>query len=247
MKIAAAQTNPKGKNTQENIDDHCRFIERASRNGVQLIVFPEMSITGYEREKAKELAFTSNDIRLQSMKTLAQKHEIIVIAGAPIQQEDKLHIGSFILMPDGTEQIYTKQFLHDGEEIAFTPSFDYNPVLKIDNQQISLAICADITHPEHPAKACKIKSEYYLASIFFTPTGISEAHTDLSMYAKQYKMNVLMANFCGESYGFEAAGQSAFWNKKGELITQMNNKEEEGLLIVEKTNKDWALKKIITS
>jgi len=44
-------------------------------------------------------------------------------------------------------------------------------------------------------------------------------------------MNVLMSNYVGSSYSLQAAGKSACWNKKGELISQLNGLEE-NLLIV---------------
>ncbi|MNX49787.1 hypothetical protein D3C86_803980 [compost metagenome] len=48
-------------------------------------------------------------------------------------------------------------------------------------------------------------------------------------------MNVLMSNFVGESWGYPSAGQSAFWNNKGELVGQMNDSDS-GLLLVENDN-----------
>lgn len=47
-------------------------------------------------------------------------------------------------------------------------------------------------------------------------------------------MNILMANFAGQSWGIEAAGKSAFWNSNGELVAQLNS-HDEGLLLIEKT------------
>jgi len=41
--------------------------------------------------------------------------------------------------------------------------------------------------------------------------------------------------------GYSSAGQSAFWNKKGELIGQMNDSDS-GLLLVESQNDNWTSK-----
>lgn len=51
-------------------------------------------------------------------------------------------------------------------------------------------------------------------------------------------MNVLMANFSGESWGSPSAGQSAFWNNKGKLVGQMNESDS-GLLLIKKQGDDW--------
>jgi hypothetical protein len=50
-----------------------------------------------------------------------------------------------------------------------------------------------------------------------------------------------MSNFSGESWGSPSAGQSAFWNNKGELIEQMNDTDT-GLLLVEYQNENWTSK-----
>ncbi|RED23751.1 putative amidohydrolase [Flavobacterium cutihirudinis] len=244
MILAAAQTKPKRGNIASNLLDHYQLIELAAQNGAQLIVFPEMSITGYERENALDLAFAEDDYRIDHLKDLATDNTITIVAGAPILIENQLFIGEFIISPNDSVSIYTKQFLHEGEDQFFQSSFDNNPMLEIENQKISFAICADIDNPKHPENAKKNDADIYIASIFFSPNGIPNAYRDLQSYAEKHKMNVLMSNFSGESWGSASAGQSAFWNNKGELIGQMNDSDS-GLLLVEKQNDNWTTR-IIT-
>jgi predicted amidohydrolase len=238
MILASAQTKPKRGAIQENLMDHYRLIEIASNNGANLIVFPEMSISGYEREMAGSLYFSLQDRRLDKLKKLSNEKKIIIIAGAPILINAELFIGDFIIQPDQQEMIYTKQFLHPGEEEYFTSTFDYNPMIKLGDERISLAICADIDHPLHAENASKVDSTIYIPSIFFSPKGIPSAHETLSHYAKKHVMHVLMSNFSGESWGQASGGRSAFWNKHGELIAEMNDSYS-GLLIVEKNKDNW--------
>ncbi|MBI3234795.1 MAG: carbon-nitrogen hydrolase family protein [Bacteroidetes bacterium] len=232
MKIAAAQIKPINKNTYANIQTHFSMIELAAQQNVELILFPEMSLTGYEREVAEELSFTENDARLSVLVEKAKQYQMYIIVGAPIKMESELFIGSFIFYPSGTIKIYTKQFLHDGEEINFSSSNKSNPLIEWQDEKISMAICADINHPIHAENASKQKTTLYLASIFYTPTGIDEAYNQLSVYAKKYAMNILMANYVGSSYSIAAAGKSAYWSKNGMLVSQLGS-EEENLLIVE--------------
>ncbi|SNR33772.1 carbon-nitrogen hydrolase family protein [Flavobacterium sp. ov086] len=238
MILAAAQTKPTRGDIDSNLLDHYRLIDLAVQNGAQLIAFPEMSITGYEREYAQKLAFKKDDSRLDHLKKLASENNIIIIAGAPIQIESQLFIGEFIISPDNSVVIYTKQFLHEGEDEFFQSSFNHNPMVTIEEQKISFAICADIDNPLHPENACKRATDIYIASIFFTPNGIPSAYRDLQSYAQKHQMNVLMSNFSGESWGSPSAGQSAFWNNKGELVAQMNDSDS-GLLILENKNDNW--------
>ncbi|WP_316633577.1 carbon-nitrogen hydrolase family protein [uncultured Flavobacterium sp.] len=244
MILAAAQTKPTRGDIQANLSDHYRLIKLAVKNGAQLITFPEMSITGYEREHAQKLAFTKDDSRLEDLKKLAVENNIIIIAGTPIQIESELFIGEFIISPDNSVSIYTKQFLHEGEDEFFQSTFDYNPMITIEDQKISFAICADIDNPLHPENACKRETDIYIANIFFTVNGIPSAYQDLQSYAQKHKMNVLMSNFSGESWGRPAGGKSAFWNKNGELIAQINDSDS-GLLLVESKDENWTSKIVI--
>ncbi|SMD15333.1 carbon-nitrogen hydrolase family protein [Sporomusa malonica] len=238
MIIASAQTSPQNKDINRNLYDHYRLIRLAADNGANLIVFPEMSITGYVRESAKKLSFTENDSRLDKLRELAVDNKMIIIAGAPIIMDSGLYIGSFIIFPDNSISIYTKQFLHAGEEKFYAASFDYNPIIKLDDERISLAICADIDNPMHAEKANKANCTIYIASIFFTPKGMIEAYNLLSNYAKKYSMNVLISNYCRESWGLESGGKSALWSKNGDLITGLDAKST-GLVIGQKNKDIW--------
>ncbi len=47
ISVALAQLAPKLGNIAHNLDEHLRWIERATAAGADLIVFPELSLTGY--------------------------------------------------------------------------------------------------------------------------------------------------------------------------------------------------------
>ncbi len=243
MIFAAAQTKPTRFNIEVNLHDHYKFIELASKNNADLIIFPELSITGYERDKAREMAFTVNDERLNKLRKLSVSNNIIIVAGAPILIEEDLFIGSFVIKPDDSVSIYTKHFLHEGEEVYYEPSFTYDPILEFQGEKISLAICADIDHVEHPQEAKKKGATFYMPGIFFSPGGIPNAYKALSDYAQRFSMNILMSNFVGQSWGSDAGGMSGFWNKEGKCVAQLNDTDE-GLLLIEKVGKEYIRKSI---
>ena len=232
MILASAQTNPLENDIYGNLKQHYRIIELALDHGADLIVFPEMSVTGYHRENGKKIAFSGNDPRLDPLRKLAADRNIIIIIGAPLSMENELYIGAFILYPDQTVSVYTKQFLHSGEEQFYKSSFDHNPIIELNNERFSLAICADIENQVHPENAHKVNSTFYITSIFFSVEGMTGAYKKLENYAKKYKMHILMSNYCGRCWGLDAGGRSAFWDSNGELIAILNDRP--GLLVVEK-------------
>jgi predicted amidohydrolase len=243
MIVASAQFCPVHEGVEENLDVHYRFIEVAAAHGVKLIAFPEMSITSYIRETANKHFFTIDDTRLEKLQAFADKYNISVIAGAPVKINNHLYIGSFVISPGRKSEVYTKQYLHGTENGFFSSSFDYDPLLEIDDLHVSPAICADIDHPEHAASKAKKGAAMYVPSIFFSPNGLHEAYELLGSYASTHQMNVLMSNFCGTALGMPAGGRSAFWNKNGELIGSMDDKSS-GLLIASYIDDVWETKVI---
>jgi predicted amidohydrolase len=236
--IAAAQTAPVRSYIDKNIENHLKLINRASEFGVDLIVFPEMSLTGYERELASSQTFSPNDIRLSTLKEKAVENNIAIVAGAPIVINSKLYIGSFIFSSEGNESIYIKKNLHPGEEIYFDCCSNHDPQFKLRDENISFAICYDIEVGSHPQHALEIGSTIYAASIFYSPDGMAGAYKKLSGYAKDYSFGVVMANFGGECWDMESGGQSAIWSDCGELVIKSDGNGE-SLIIAKKENDRW--------
>jgi len=243
MKLASAQINCTVGEVQKNLDEHYKVIELAIDNNVQLITFPEMSLTGYCREEAKELAFDEYDIGLNKLKELASIGNIIIVAGAPVYIKQRLYIGSFVIHPSEPIMIYTKQFLHNGEDFYFSTSFNYNPIINLEDETIGLAICADINNEKHPQNTMKNKCSIYLPSIFYSKNGMNMGFEQLRDYAQKYSLNILMSNYVGKLWGMESGGKSAFWNSEGELVDNLNSNDN-GILIIEKENTEWRTQKM---
>lgn len=241
MKVAAAQIESKLGDTSGNLKKHLALIKTAAQNQVDLIVFPEMSLTAYCREEGKALALKESGEEMISLKKWAVEYNLIIVVGGPVEIKGDLYIASFILKPQGEIEIYTKQYLHSGEEIYYSSSFDYNPVIRMEEEVVALAICADIDHPQHPKAAKDNDCTLYLPSIFFSEAGIDNGHELLSKYAKENSFAVLMSNYSGEVWNLEAGGKSSFWNKNGEKMTELSAGKE-GLLIVEKERGGWTVK-----
>lgn len=85
MILASAQVDCTTGKIENNLQIHYKAIQRAIQRNANLILFPELSITGYCRSEALELAFSTNDSRLNELQKLSKEGGIIIIAGAPIQ------------------------------------------------------------------------------------------------------------------------------------------------------------------
>ncbi len=231
MKIGAAQTIPIRGDIGKNIEHHLRLIELAIENNVQLIFFPELSLTGYEPELADELAVHPYDERLTIFQTVSDKQGIIISVGSPTRSASGNRISMIIFSPGKERQIYSKQHLYPGEERYFTPG-DCCVQIPLEDKKISFAICYELSVQAHSENAFKMGADVYLASVLNSVNGVDADLQKLSEIAQKYRMMVMMANYAGQSGGYDCAGKTSAWNDRGELIGQLNN-QTEGLLIVE--------------
>jgi predicted amidohydrolase len=244
--IAVAQTCPVKGNVQANLDEHLRLARLAAAVEARVVVFPELSLTGYEIGLADALAFSEDDPRLSPLLDTAASHSLILIAGAPVRLGPRLHIGAFILGPDRTTELYTKHRLGafgpsascDGivppaEATVFQPG-DRNPLVRFGDNVAAVAVCADIGRPSHPQQAADRGAKIYLASMFVIPSEIDEEVTRLTRYAAQHSMMVALANFGSPSGGLASAGRSAIWSETGELLVQLETNGA-GIAVVTET------------
>ncbi len=218
--LAVAQSISIAKDINANIELHLQFMALAARQGVQLLVFPELSLTGYELNAAVQLALKPNDPRLVPLRKMAQNYAMTAVIGMPVRltEAPEILIAALILHPDGTQGLYSKQHLHPGEESVITAGTG-SETLAIDNRAIALAICADAMQSSHRANACKAGAEIYAAGVLISPASYAAESQQLTDYAKTDQMMVMLANHGGASGGWECAGRSAIWSSSGELIS----------------------------
>ncbi len=101
-----------------NLVRHQHFMQAAAEQGVQLLVFPELSLTGYERGLAADLAVLPEDALLQPLRDLARELGLTAVVGMPIRlsADAPVLIGALVLGADGSLGVYSKQHLHPGKK-----------------------------------------------------------------------------------------------------------------------------------
>src|SRR5437764_69082 len=92
VSIAVAQSIAVPGDLVRSVDDHIRLAKCAADRGARLVLFPELSLTGYDRRLTPADALMTTDPRLQPLQALADEREILVIAGAPIVSEGGLGV-----------------------------------------------------------------------------------------------------------------------------------------------------------
>lgn len=231
MKICVAQTRPIKGDIQSNLDNHKKLIDLAVANGADIVIFPELSLTGYEPTLSKELATHQDDSRFDDFQKIADSQQITIGVGAPTKSDAGICISMVIFQPHQARQTYSKKYLHPDEEEFFVSG--QNVMDLIGNKTaIAPAICYELSVPEHAENAFKSGAEIYVASVAKFVNGIDKAINRLADIAHKYSMTVLMSNCIGQADGSECAGKTSIWNNKGLLVGQLNG-QNEGILIID--------------
>ncbi len=242
MKICVAQTRPVKGDLQSNIDNHKKLIDLAVFYGADTIIFPELSLTGYEPELSKELATNQDDTRFDDFQKISDTRQITIGVGVPTKNITGICISMVLFQPHKAKQTYSKKYLHPDEEEFFI-SGQNSTGLPGNKTNIALAICYELSVPEHSENAFKSGAEIYIASVAKSVNAVDKAIKRLSDIGNKYSMTVLMSNCVGQSGGYECAGKTSIWNNKGLLAGQLNNTNE-GIIIIDSDTQELIEKTI---
>ncbi len=239
MKIAVAQIRPKVASAESNAanlqplnfntDRHIQLIAAAVDHHAALIVFPELSFTGYEPTKAAQVARTTDDGCLEVFQKISDRDQISIGIGVPLQTSHLPTISVVLIRPLKPPLVYSKQYLHEDEVPYFNSGVD-SPNLIHDDPAVALAICYELSVLDHASEAHRAGAIAYIASVAKTASAVATASQRLSQIASEFSMTVLMANSLGTQDGAECSGSSAVWNQHGELIAQLDN-QNEGVIV----------------
>ena len=233
MKICLAQLKPVPGDIAANVNRHLHLIAQAVLQQADAIIFPELSLTGYEPALANNLATTPGDSRFTPFQGLSDAHNITIGVGLPLSQAGGISICLLFFHPNAKTSVYAKQFLHPDEEPFFIPGT--NSVAFTGNEvNIALAICYELSVPGHAEDAIQNGAQFYLASVAKTAEGVGKAAVRLAQLSKDYAITTLMVNCTGTCDGTTCAGQSAVWNSKGEVLAKPDESRE-GILLLDTT------------
>lgn len=175
----------------ENMRYHEMLIESAASAGVNLIIFPELSLTGYEPKMAEELALADKTC-LRPLQVLSDRYDMTIIVGAPLRvKEGKPAIGACVISSKRPVSCYRKMYLHPGESDYFSAG-DNECVLKARTFNVGVAICADAGQALHAERTVHMGAEIYLNSVL-SAGGYEKDAGLLKSYAKRNAKGELIA------------------------------------------------------
>jgi predicted amidohydrolase len=231
--LAAAQTLPLPGDVDANVREHVQLARMAAQAGARVVAFSELSLTGYELELGTTLAFSERDARLAPLADVAVSLGVTLIVGAPVRLESGLHIGAFILTPNGGIDIYTKHYLgafrpeHSADGNVPPPEDSIfvngcrNPLIALDGRTGAVAVCADGRYPEHAERAAKLGADTYFSCQFAIPDHVNYKLHKLKLAVVAHKLTIVFANFGAATGRMPAGGRTGIWSEQGHCLVEL--------------------------
>ena len=199
--------------------------------GADWIFFPELSLSGYEPEMAKELALEANDPLFSIFQDLSDQGNIGIGLGFPLKANEGIKISMKFFRPNKEALLYSKQLLHEDEEAYFIAGHSHL-VVESNGLKFAPSICYESMQEQHLQEVSSMGIDLYIASVAKDRSSLDRTYHYYPKVASKYKLPILMVNSIGPCDNLVAAGGSGAWNSKGDLMVSLNE-EEHGVLLID--------------
>ncbi|MBM2622489.1 carbon-nitrogen hydrolase family protein [Actinoplanes sp. LDG1-06] len=210
--IAVAQPPVHPLDIAANATRHAATVRAA---GARLVVFPELSLTGYDVDAP---LIAPDDPRLQPLIDSCAATDTIALAGAAIAGP---HIATLLVDGDGARVVYRKVHPHGASEARFQPG-PGPEVIEVDGWRLGLAICRDTGVEEHWAATAALGIDAYVAGVVDRPADeavVAERARKISTTYGVWTAIASCAGATGPDYT-ETAGRSGIWAPDGTVAAR---------------------------
>ena len=235
MRLALAQINPVVGDLDGNRELILERLSEASSNSADLVVFPELAVTGYPPE---DLLLRPGFIRAaeESVEKIAlETRGTTVLVGAPHFDRD-LYNACYVLSGGEVKAIYKKRFLPNygvfDEDRYFAPGRDL-VLLEHGKTLIGPTVCEDMWQPGPPATDLALAGAELLVNISASPFYVGRDREREEMFVTRARDNSCFVAFCNAVGGQDELifdGHSVVIDDEGKVIARAPGFEEALLL-----------------
>jgi predicted amidohydrolase len=237
VNIALAQIFCRPGDKEGNLKKIEQAAVQAKRKGAQLLILPELSLTGYVvRDEIYGLAEDIPGPSTRRIETLAKKTGLHIVFGMPEVSGDTkatLHNTAVLVGPKGLIGKYRKMYLPTHsvfeEKRYFRPG--YQPaVFKTDLGKIGLIICYDIYFPE-VVRLARLEGAQLIVCISASPS-VRRTFFEVLTAARAIENVAFLAfvNLVGIEDGLQFWGGSRLLGPNGKVLVQAKYDKEDLVL-----------------
>lgn len=233
MKVAVAQVNSILGNLEKNIEHHIKFCDEAVKNGAEIIVFPELSLTGYSL-KDINYEICLNPYKTGRLDALKQKSKDITIICGLVEEDEKFAVyNSAAFISEGEVQFTHKKVYPPTygifEELRYFTRGEECRVHETKFGKLGLLVCEDLWHMSLPLTQA-LAGAYSIFGIAASPTRLgvntetfknyeinSEHH---KTFARLLSLYLIFSNRVGYEDGVNFWGGSEIVDPFGNVIAK---------------------------
>jgi predicted amidohydrolase len=216
LDIAVAQPWCVSHDVEGNAERHAGTVRAAN---ARVVVFPELSLTGYELE-AEPIA--PDDPRLAPLVEACAETGTTALAGAPVHGgEGRAHIAMLAIHGAGASVAYRKMWLGEREAEHFAPG-EAPAVHEVAGWRLGLAICKDTGVERHASDTSALGIDAYVAGTVKHAHQAALQDERARRVAADHNVWVAFASCAGPTGGgyAETAGRSGIWSPDGTAVVQ---------------------------
>ena len=149
IRIAAVIFNSAVGQVEHNLARMLLWIEKAKKEGADLICFPELNVSGYStKPEVKDCAESLPGPASERLVEMAHDNQIVILAGM-VEKDEKGHIfaSHLVVTPKSISGIYRKIHIAPPEHSVFSPGNSV-PLFEVDGVNLGIQLCYDAHFPE---------------------------------------------------------------------------------------------------
>ena len=234
LKLALAQINTKLGVVESNLDKHLLQIKAAQTEGAQLVIFPELSLTGYGLQDLVPTVAHSADPEDPIFKPLldASRNIDIVVGFVEEDTRNRFFISSAYLSDGIVSHVHRKVYLPTYglfDEGRFFAWGDSTRAFNTRFGRMGMLICEDFWHVSPPYLLWLDGADIFIFISASPGRGLSDApqlstvHWVESInraYASIFTSIIIHCNRVGYEDGLHFSGGSAIYDPDGNLLAQ---------------------------
>ncbi len=237
MRIALAQVDVVVGDLDGNRERIVAAVEEARRAGADLVVAPELALTGYPPEDLLLRPGFVAAARSALDEVAAACTGVTVLVGVPLLEED-LYNCCAVLADGAVRGVYRKRYLPNygvfDEHRYFAPGRDLL-LLRFGDVVVGPTICEDVWQPGPPATDLALAGAQLLVNLSASPFHVGKAEEREEMLVTRARDNACFLAFCNLVGGQDELvfdGHSVVLDDAGEVLARAPGFEE-ALLVVD--------------
>lgn len=238
MRIALAQVNPTVGDLKGNTALVVENIGRALHAGADMVLFPELVISGYPPEDLLLKDHFVEDCRAALVDVAAACEDVVALVGFPLQEGAAVYNAVAVLAGGRESGLYRKICLPNYavfDEKRYFQTGDRLLIADISGVRVALSVCEDIWVHDGPIEAVTLGgAPHVIVNLSMSPYHVGkgrERETMLSRRAVSAGAYVCYVNGVGGQDELVFDGQSVVFDPAGELLARASQFREELLIV----------------